>query len=113
MDQSSQSKVQVVGSSEFGETRVYCKWCKKDLLIDSLYGANSHLKNGDHQRFQENSTFNVVLADIETNIKKMKMLEYDFCGLLIKLNLLFNSTETSLDFMQKYCFRLLDYLSIT
>lgn len=91
--------------SKFGSERVYCGWCHKDLLIDSLYGAHGHLKNDEHLKHQEkwNSDHeNDETISIVSDLQKTKLFEIDLCNMIIELNLPFVSVEPLLAFIKKY-----------
>jgi len=92
--------------SKEGKDRVYCKWCDKDILINSLYGVTGHLKKAEHLKHQETwnqENPNENLSDeIDSTTKKMKLFEYDFCSLIIQLNLSFLSAEPILSFLKMY-----------
>ena len=74
--------------------------------MDSLYGSNGHLKNPEHIKYQEqwgkdNFDENKI-EELDNTMKKVKLFEYEFCAMLIQLNLPFTSTEPLLDFIKKY-----------
>ena len=86
-----------------GGTRIYCTWCNKDLLIDSLYGATGHLRNPEHVKNQQKWDDEQKSSNLpDLHLNKIKLFEIDLYSLLIQLNLPFSSVDPILEFIKKY-----------
>ena len=78
------------------------------MLIVSLYGETGHLKNKHH--LEESISYNEknknqidCIEDLDDNkVKKLKLLEYDLCNLIIQINLPFTDIEPIFNLLNKY-----------
>jgi len=86
---------------------VKCVWCDKEILIDSLYGTDGHLKSDAHKKKEayyikksEKEKNIEIISD--SNAKKLTLFEFDLCNLLIQMNLPFSDVEPIYKFLYKY-----------
>ena len=90
---------------------IKCSWCNAEMLIQSLYGETGHLKTSTHidkekEHYQDKNKNEIIEKNVEliddSSCKKLKMLEYYFCNLLIQMNLPFSDVEPIYNFLNKY-----------